>query len=806
MGTSNRQQMIDNVHRFWIDGVLDNSLHGAVLMQLGLQSQPDSIHRPWDVKIRHDGEDRRLNDDTRIIDVFDYSGGTLLILGEPGSGKTTLLLELTRDLLHRAEVQPNDALPVVFNLSSWAKDELSLGTWLVEELNVKYQMARAVAQQWVADNAFLLLLDGLDEVAESARDKCVTEINAYRQQNPNVQVVVCSRTADYQMLAQKLDFHDAVVIDPLDDAQIDSYLASFGDTMDGLRQQMATDRRLRALAETPLTLSIMTLAYQELDTTTLPADTSLDAQRQHLLDTYIHTMFERHGKSKDQQPEDMMAYLSWLAGRMVERRQTLFHIENLQWDWLETRLQQSVYKLMSRTAYGTVIGGLAGGLALVVGVIMAAVIFGQDVQMYQGRNGNQYGLNALVLYAMFGSLAGILAGGIPFGLTGLLAFMGDRLSVKGQAKTYRARTAVVTVMISLLSSAIGGLLLALMMFVTSGELRNYGRHFYEFGENTDLMEGIEVLFWYMEISMLMGLVGGLVVVLMAGWWQRREGRSRQVMTGVTGLLVGGFYLLGAWFFFFSSGFDDLPDLFLPIVIFALFAGGIGILTGGFSDRIEAAERIGWRWSWRWAKVGTAVALVIVGLDYIATQSNYYSPSDPLSRALTMFIPIATLCILVGGVAGGLRKNETVDSRTEPNQGVKQSAITALKITGAFAIVGVIIGVISMAAVYGAEFVQSGFTISNMNEWELQRIAESFYGVLIVGLSTGLIAGLILGGTDTVIKHLVLRFMLWRNADIPTNMAKVLDHASTLILLRKVGGGYIFVHRYLLEHFAQIEDA
>ena len=67
------------------------------------------------------------------------------------------------------------------------------------------------------------------------------------------------------------------------------------------------------------------------------------------------------------------------------------------------------------------------------------------------------------------------------------------------------------------------------------------------------------------------------------------------------------------------------------------------------------------------------------------------------------------------------------------------------------------------------------------------------------------AGLILGGTDTVIKHLVLRVMLWRNGDIPTNYAKVLDHASNLILMRKVGGGYIFVHRYLLEHFAAIEE-
>lgn len=806
MPNTNRQQMIDNVRRFWIDGVLDNSLHGAVLMQLGLQAQPESVSRPWDVKIRRDGEDRTLNNDTRIMDVFDYSGGTLLILGEPGSGKTTLLLELTRDLLDRAETQSDYRVPVIFNLSSWAKEQTSLEDWLVDELNVKYQMARGVAQQWVAQRSLLLLLDGLDEVSEAVREDCVSEINAYRHQHPDVPMVVCSRSADYQALSQRLDLHDAVMIDPLDDAQIDSYLASFGDAMNGLRHQMSTDRRLRALAETPLTLSIMTLAYQGVDTATLPEDASLDVQRRHLLNTYIDTMFERHSKSKDQQPEAVMQYLSWLAGRMVERRQTLFHIENLQWDWLETRFEQSINKLLSRTAYGTVIGAIAGGLAMMVGVLLMTIFLGQDLEVYQGAVGYQYGLHALLIYTGIGSLVGILAGGIPFGLTGLIAFIGDRLSVKGQAKTYRARTAVLTVGISLVSSFIGGLILILLVMLTrGGEIDTYARHFYEIGQQTHWMNNFEAVFYYLEISMLMGLVGGLVSIALAGLWQRRTGRSRQIITGLAGLAIGGLYLIVMWFMFVYDDYTELWDMFFPTLIFALFAGGLGILTGGFMDRIEAAERIGWRWNWRWAKVGTAVALVVVGLDYISTQSSYYTPEDPLLRALSIFLPVATLCVLVGGVAGGLRKNETVDSRTEPNQGVRQSVKTALKITGAFAIVGVIIAIISSAALYGAEFINNGFTLRELTEWEVQRIFETIRGASIIGISAGLVAGLILGGTDTVIKHVLLRIMLWRNGDIPMNMAKLLDHASSLILMRKVGGGYIFVHRYLLEHFAQIEE-
>jgi hypothetical protein len=41
---------------------------------------------------------------------------------------------------------------------------------------------------------------------------------------------------------------------------------------------------------------------------------------------------------------------------------------------------------------------------------------------------------------------------------------------------------------------------------------------------------------------------------------------------------------------------------------------------------------------------------------------------------------------------------------------------------------------------------------------------------------------------------------------PWNYVKFLDYAAERILLRKVGGGYIFIHRMLLEYFAAQYDA
>lgn len=76
--------------------------------------------------------------------------------------------------------------------------------------------------------------------------------------------------------------------------------------------------------------------------------------------------------------------------------------------------------------------------------------------------------------------------------------------------------------------------------------------------------------------------------------------------------------------------------------------------------------------------------------------------------------------------------------------------------------------------------------------------------LINGLAIGLVFGLIFGGGKACIQHFVLRRILYRKGYTPWNYARFLDYAAERIFLQKVGGGYIFIHRLLLEHFAQME--
>lgn len=65
---------------------------------------------------------------------------------------------------------------------------------------------------------------------------------------------------------------------------------------------------------------------------------------------------------------------------------------------------------------------------------------------------------------------------------------------------------------------------------------------------------------------------------------------------------------------------------------------------------------------------------------------------------------------------------------------------------------------------------------------------------------GVAGGLVFGGLISL-QHLAVRVLLAAHGCAPLRYVRFLDHATELLLLRRVGGGYIFTHRLLLEYCA-----
>ncbi len=192
----------------------------------------------------------------------------------------------------------------------------------------------------------------------------------------------------------------------------------------------------------------------------------------------------------------------------------------------------------------------------------------------------------------------------------------------------------------------------------------------------------------------------------------------------------------------------------------------------------------------------------MALDYIFTGSRMYNSA--VHRTVGLFVFLSAIGVLIGGIAGGLRKHESVEIRTQPNEGIRRTVRSTIKVALAFALVGAVIGVLLFEGIGLWNHLRHG-TLNTLSVWDIPNILENLKGGLLIGGVGGLAIGLAMGGADEIVKHLVLRLMLLRNRVVPFNYASFLDHAASLIFLRRVGGGFIFVHRYLLEYFARLED-
>ncbi|WP_414755846.1 NACHT domain-containing protein [Anabaena sp. CCY 9910] len=331
---------------------LRQSLHSAVLINLGKESQPQQVKRPWDAEIKIGLKPAEpLPDKTTILEVFDSQeiAGKLLILGAPGSGKTTTQLELAQELVKRAEEQPDYPVPVLFNLSSWKDDRQSITDWLVAELKSKYGVSTKLGQEWVGNKQLLPLVDGLDELEPQRQELCVHAINQFLAgENRPLYLVVCSRIEEYSNYATQLQLNGAIYLQPLTNKQICDYLTAINCIE--LWSTISNDLDLLELVKTPLLLSITVLASQEISVEEWQHLTSTADRLQYLLDTYVGRMLIRSIKSraylKNKTPNarEMRMCLVWLAQQLQGESKSEFLIEEMQPNWLNTT-QKFIYFL-----------------------------------------------------------------------------------------------------------------------------------------------------------------------------------------------------------------------------------------------------------------------------------------------------------------------------------------------------------------------------------------------------------------------------------------------------------------------------
>jgi tetratricopeptide (TPR) repeat protein len=700
--------LAESVKRFWIEGVLERSLHEVATLELGKQPLSDAVEHPWERILElPEHAPVAMAGEKKIGEIFSETGHALLILGEPGAGKTVTLLELARELIWRFETDPTQAVPVVLNLSTWHDKRRSLASWIESELKNKYFVPLRRSRAWVADSRLILLLDGLDEVPVGSRASCVRAINEFLQSTGVPGIAVCSRRTEYTTLPERLSFTAAVCLQPLTFEQIDRYLENGGSRLATLRQLINHDPSLQELARSPLMLNVIYLAYQDLPIAAIANQSNQDpeSRRTHLFECYVKRMFQRLGKAPEAYPQERSKrWLSWLARQMRRHSLTVFLLENLQPSWLASSRQCWRYAVASRVCVA--LGWVLSLFALLT-LAMLPVTFKTTLE----------GLAFTVLTGItLGTVAGVAAG---YRLT--------RAPGREGKRSY-------SVFAELLPQAcIMGAVLGLT------------------GLTGSFFEPVEQFF-------------------LGPWSKALHGWQLGVATGVrNGLFFGLLFCL-------KTGWLPLDgDVRLSGTLRLSFAAARkGAISGAAAGAI----------------VGVILAMTVVTVQWLQQWQQLVTQFSPLV-ALLLVLPV--LCVVAALVVGllfgfvaalfSLFSPGDLPPKARPGQGVILSAQSAF-------LAGVVVATCSgiLSAIY----------------WGLARDPDYLHEATVAAVVWGVTAAIWYGGFD-IIQYVTLRFLLRRQDHIPRNFAGFLDYAARLIFLQKVGSGYIFVHRQLLDHFSRLQS-
>jgi hypothetical protein len=374
--------------------------------------------------------------------------GRLVVLGEPGAGKTMLMVGLVLDLLARRS--PGGLVPVLAPLASWDPVSQDLHTWLGATLITNYpDLAAAPPPGSAGSNRFeallaagliLPILDGLDEIPESARPRAITRINA--ELKPGEQVVVTSRSEQYRATVRPQDGQGvilraaAVQLGALEFDQVAGYLRQdagpAGSSRWGFLKTLGPESPVRQALATPLMAGLARTIYnprpgEHAGTVQDPAELSdfpnRAAVEAHLLDAFIPAAYRPFtaGRWTAEQAE---TWLVFLAGHLEKTTRK----PDLAWwelwlaipprshlhSWVDSKSRPKApargMRISTRVFGRALAAGIAGGLALGILFALGGGPVGFEEELFNGLGvGLMLSLMASVgfgLVAMPGNVAG----------------------------------------------------------------------------------------------------------------------------------------------------------------------------------------------------------------------------------------------------------------------------------------------------------------------------------------------------------------------------------------------------------------
>ncbi|MFF4322635.1 NACHT domain-containing protein [Streptomyces sp. NPDC001568] len=302
----------------------------------------------------------------------------LVLLGRPGMGKTTQLARLAHRLAVEALEGPAEAeplhVPVHLRLDTYRGEPIE--EWLVTAMGRQYTgVSGVLVRTWLSEHRLLPVLDGLDEVPEADRAKCVAELRRLRRVCPGMAVGCRTDEADLRRLAFDLEALRYVEIQPPSRQDVQEFLAADRHALQDVHVALEEDPDLWQLLRSPMMLGFIRVTYRNRSADDLRRPGSPAERRGRIFDAYLRECLLRERPGPDESAERTLAWLTWLARTLTERQEHVLYLDRLDLGWLPREEQRGPRFLpnlaMSLCALGVPVLWVAA--AVHAGVLEASV-------------------------------------------------------------------------------------------------------------------------------------------------------------------------------------------------------------------------------------------------------------------------------------------------------------------------------------------------------------------------------------------------------------------------------------------------
>lgn len=253
--------------KFYTESILrESELKSLKIFSDKYQKLLDIFIEPKIVHFDEDSETRTPITRKITVDQIVKDKKPLIIAGDAGMGKSTLLKRIGESIIKENGENTNKSLPVFITVT-----ELHLFKYDLNELlknKILPHFTEETLSHLFINYSFILLIDSIDELEKEHQEKIVKQLNTLFN-DYSIKFILATRNQEKNVTLKGLEHFSTYDIARFNNHQIEQFIKRFflnqQQRAESLLESLREHRIIEKLPITPLTLSLISILYEEND-------------------------------------------------------------------------------------------------------------------------------------------------------------------------------------------------------------------------------------------------------------------------------------------------------------------------------------------------------------------------------------------------------------------------------------------------------------------------------------------------------------------------------------------------------------